>query len=141
MTTNTYQFVTLESFKNRIGIEDDGLDDQILYVIRQANRSLSLELAPILGRVDLTSMDLFEDAVVVAHIYTRVLYELEVLHQNEPYELHKKEYKDQLKTLKAAIIAGLQDGRPARSKLAIFSSDPSADSLILPNQKYDSILD
>ena len=46
MTTNTYQFVTLESFKNRIGIEDDGLDDQILYVIRQANRSLSLEAGP-----------------------------------------------------------------------------------------------
>ena len=138
--TNTYQFVTLESFKTRLGIEDDGLDDSILHILLSSNRQLSLELAPILGKVDLSGTDLFEDAVSVAHVYTRAMFEMEVNKQMDQYELYKKNYKDQLKTLKAAIIAGLPN-RPDRSKIAIFSSDRANDRIVLPGFKFDTILD
>ena len=62
-------------------------------------------------------------------------------HVQEEADRHKKEYKDQLKTLINAVTSGMPD-RPNRAKLAVFSSAVNGKKrIVLPGNKFDTILD
>ena len=105
VSVNTIPFITLESFKSEIGIEDDGQDDQILPVIVRANRRMSLTVFPVLDKRDPTGSPLFQDMKDTAAIYCRALYEKNVINQEERYKSYKEEYESSVKILIAAIKA------------------------------------
>ena len=102
---NTTPFVTLESVKSELGIEDDGQDAQILPIIQRSNRRMSLTLLPVLDTRDPTGSPMFQDAKDTAMIYFRALYEKNVLNQEERYKSYKEEYESSVKVLIAAIKA------------------------------------
>lgn len=140
MVIETLQFLGIEHCKARlnISVDDDGFDDQLYPMIELVNRSLSLELAPLLGNyADLTGTELFWDCSDIAFYYFMSLFYADINHSLEESDRCMVKYKDGLKTLKKAIISD----RPNRTRLAIFSSDPQNDRITLPGQKYDSILD
>ena len=140
--TETLDLLDLSTFKEKLGYNDEkyGSDDydyKLMDIVETANRRLTLELRPYIGKVDFRGSDLWQDSAHCAFTYARALHHQRINHSNEGFELFKKEYDDQIRVLKKAI----QVDRPNRTKLAIFSSDPNDDQLTLPSQKYDSILD
>ena len=150
MAIDTLELLKLKEVKARFGLVDKELpfqtvDDKayeasMINLVETANRHLTLDLVPILGQIDLTETGLWKDCQNTAYTYFLYLFQSQVNHVQEEADRHKKEYKDQLKTLINAVTSGMP-GRPSRTKLAIFSSNPNDDQLILPNQKYDTILD
>ena len=150
MAIDTLELLKLEEVKARFGLVDKELpfqndDDRayeasLLNLVETANRHLTLDLVPILGQIDLAETGLWQDCQNTAYTYFRSLFERDLNRQMDPAKMYLDDYKDQLKTIKTALMAGMPS-RPPRSKLAIFSSNPNDDQLILPNQKYDTILD
>ena len=151
MTIDTLELLKLEEVKARFGlvdkelpfqtVDDKAYDVSLLNLVETANRHFTLDLVPILGQIDLTETGLWKDCQNTAYTYFLYLFQSQMNHVQEEADRHKKEYKDQLKTLINAVTSGMPD-RPNRAKLAVFSSAVNGKKrIVLPGNKFDTILD
>ena len=130
-------YLTIRRFKTAAKIKNNNSDDLIHSILIDANIEVDKIIAPYAQDIPIVPGDTVSRyGTELALTWVKYAYYRD-LFQTERAELLKAEFA--MKT--ESMINVLKAHRTRRTVTAIFSTNPNDDQLILPNQKYDTILD
>ena len=130
-------YLTLKYLKTNLRLTGKSKDDLLNSIIQDCNIQVDKLIAPFAGEIPIIPGDRISIyATEVALTWAKYCWYRD-FSQLDRARLQREEF-----VLKStSLINVLQSHRTTRTKTTVFSTDPQDDQIILPNQKYDTILD